>query len=336
VLDQVKTDPTTFSQYQSVEATLKFATAAFMTQGGFFAFKGELPELVEVAVGRIRRFDNVNYTTIDEPFVFRAADNFFQKTDPRYFYHHTAMLAASTSESSCGKYWEAVLPTNLEGIFHNRVVPMELFNGAEPPHEMFLHKAEIVGCTGGMQSTNHTNLSMQEFLEAHFKHNSEHKGHLVPPFFFPYEQESGPDIVFVVRSIGVNTDATTGSPDIKCPVFVQAKLCKSLGRSDAEKARGTVQPTKIEKHGIDISEYCKPHNHYISLIVSYPAEVTKYFKDNPITMKHEKDINEIALTIDENNIHKVFAKEYVAVLDQVRRFADEMAKGIKRVKRART
>ncbi|KAG0247209.1 hypothetical protein BG011_001856, partial [Mortierella polycephala] len=332
VFDRVESDPATFTEYQNIKATLKFAIAAFKTQGGFLAYKGELPELVEVAFGRIRKYKGERYTTIDEPFVFIALDNFFQKTDPGYFQHQSDMLATGRDETSRGKYWETVVPTNLEGIFHNRVVPADLFNGAEPPHEMFHRKAKIIGWTGVMQTTGHETMSMQEFLDAHCNHGSEHNGDPVPPFFFPEEQVSGPDLVFVVRF----TAPTADTSDTLVPIFVQLKLRTKLERSDAEKARTTVQPTKINNHGVDVSQYCKSHKHYISLIVSYPAEVAKYFKNEPLMMNHGKDIIEIALTIDDKNIHQLFAKEYVTVLNRVKRLGCEMSAGLDRAKRVKS
>ncbi|KAG0353180.1 hypothetical protein BGZ54_002366 [Gamsiella multidivaricata] len=336
VFDRVEADPATFMEYQNIKATLKFAMAAFKTQGGFLAYKGELPELVEMAFGRIRKYNGERYTTIDLPFVFRTIDNFFQKTDPGYLQHQTDMLLTGRDETSGGKYWETMVPTKMEEVFHGRVIPTDLFNGAEIPHEMFHRKVEIIGWTGVMQTTGHEEMSMQEFLNAHYYHDSERNGDLMPPFFFPDEQVSGPDIVFVVRFIAPTADGSADVLDIKCPVFVQIKLRTRLNRPDAEKARATVQPAKIHGHGIDIGHYCKPHKHYISLIVSYPAEVAKHFKNEPLTMKHRKDITEIALTNDNKNIHSLFAAEYVTALKHVRRLGSEMTARMERAKQART
>jgi hypothetical protein len=203
---------------------LKFATVTFIIQGGFWSYKGVLPELVEVAFGRIRGYKVNHYTVIDKPFVFRAADNFFRKTDPGYFQHQRDLFATCCDEAVRGKYWETVMPTNLERIFRGKVVSRDLFNGAEPPHEMFRCRADIVGRETVMQTTRHEVMNMAQFLDAHFYYNSEHNGDPVPPFFFPEGHESGPDLVFVVRF----TDATAGASDITCPIFVQLKLCTEL------------------------------------------------------------------------------------------------------------
>jgi hypothetical protein len=73
-----------FAEFRNVEATLRLAIATFVTQGGYMAFKGQLPNLVETAFGRIKLVNSDFYTTIDEPFALRAADNYFQSIDPDY------------------------------------------------------------------------------------------------------------------------------------------------------------------------------------------------------------------------------------------------------------
>ncbi|KAG0290230.1 hypothetical protein BGZ97_006233 [Linnemannia gamsii] len=73
-----------FAEFRNVEATLRLVIATFVTQGGYMAFKGQLPNLVETAFGRIKLVNSDFYTTIDEPFALRAADNYFQSIDPDY------------------------------------------------------------------------------------------------------------------------------------------------------------------------------------------------------------------------------------------------------------
>ncbi|KAI7829701.1 hypothetical protein BC939DRAFT_440273 [Gamsiella multidivaricata] len=165
---------------------------------------------------------------------------------------------------------------------------------------------------------------MEEFLAAHIIDGSVHKGNQVLPYFFPDEQVSGSDLAFVVRFIG----AAQNEKDIRIPVFVQLKLRTKMRCSDAEKARETVQPTKSNGHGIDTKQYCKPHKHFISLIVSYPAEIAEYFQSEPMKMKHCEDVTEIALAIDNSNIHDLFSMEYITVLDRVKRLIDEMDEGL--------
>ncbi|KAF9986076.1 hypothetical protein BGZ65_008847 [Modicella reniformis] len=50
VLSQVESTPDIFGNCLNIAATLKTATAMFITYGGFMAYHGKLPEIVEVAL----------------------------------------------------------------------------------------------------------------------------------------------------------------------------------------------------------------------------------------------------------------------------------------------
>ncbi|KAG0099398.1 hypothetical protein BGZ93_007894, partial [Podila epicladia] len=219
-------------------------------------------------------------------------------------------------------------------LFHDKTVSARLFHDIEPPHGMFRCKAAVVRWTGHMQTTGCQEISMADFLDAHIKNNSEQDGEPVPPFFFPEEQLSGPDIVFVVRFRDLAPDdalasSSTPSPgsassEISCPVFVQLKFCKRLSQVEVTNARGMVQPNKIKGHGAKLSQYCQPHGYYISLIVSYPVEIASYFMDRPLK-KHKDGLTEIALTIDDSNIDDLFSEKHVHGLKRMKRLAAEMA-----------
>ncbi|KAF9953400.1 hypothetical protein BGZ70_000255 [Mortierella alpina] len=170
---------------------------------------------------------------------------------------------------------------------------------------------------------------MDEFLHAHIKESSLHKDQPVPPFFYPEEYLSGPDTVFVVRFGG--PDSVSG--DIICPVFVQLKLCAKISAYEVAQARSTVQPLKIKRHVVNLSEYCK-HGHFISLIVSYPVELADYFLDTPLTT-HKEGLTEITLTIDDSNIDDLFSEKYVNVIKGTKRLAADMAATSREVKRRR-
>ncbi|KAG0325984.1 hypothetical protein BG000_001579, partial [Podila horticola] len=108
VLTQVEADPMTYVRFQGIRPALKFATVAFITQGGFLSYKGELPESAEVAFGRIRGYKRDLYTVIDEPFMFRPADNFFQKTDPGYLGETRRKRLHNTANSTIGGMKQSV------------------------------------------------------------------------------------------------------------------------------------------------------------------------------------------------------------------------------------
>ncbi|KAF9155759.1 hypothetical protein BG015_008689 [Linnemannia schmuckeri] len=142
---------------------------------------------------------------------------------------------------------------------------------------MSQHKATVVGWLGRIRTTGFKKLTMAEFLDAYVHNNSERDDEL---------QVSSPDIIFVVRFSGSTLDGSVDSnlappsdytsSDIICPVFVQVKLYKELSESKAVDAHSTVQPTKFRNHRVDMSQYCQPDGHYISLIVSYPAGIARY------------------------------------------------------------
>ncbi|KAK5809582.1 hypothetical protein F5H01DRAFT_381910 [Linnemannia elongata] len=343
MLDHVRQDQgsVAFAEFRNVEATLRLAIATFVTQGGYMAFKGQLPKLVETAFGRIKLINNDFYTTIDEPFALRAADNYFQSNDPDYSQYRLDQLERTPTERTRGKEWEFSIPFEMVHLFHDKTVPAQLYQDAKPPHSMFQRKAAVVGWTGLMRTTGSREITMADFMDAHVNNNSKQDGLPVPPFFFPEEDLSGPDIVFVVRFSGLAPDDTqtggsTPSPgsasEILCPVLVQLKLCEKLSQDEVIKARGTVQPGKVKGHGVKLSQYCRPHGHYISLVVSYPFEIAKYFIDRPLK-KHKDGITEIALTIDDSNIDDLFSEKHVHALRRMRRLASEMAETTKEVKR---
>ncbi|KAF9965237.1 hypothetical protein BGZ70_005179 [Mortierella alpina] len=321
-------DSVAFAEFRNVEATLRLAVATYVTQGGYMAFKGQLPSLVEAAFGRIRLVNDTYCTTIDEPFALLAADNYCLSIDPNYSQHRHDQLERSPTERTRGKEWEFSIPFEMVHLFHKKTVSTRLFHGAEPPHEMFQREATIAGWSGSMRTTGSQEMTMDEFLDAHVNKNSLRDDEPVPPFFYPEEHLSGPDIVFVVRFSG--PDSASG--DIVCPVFVQLKLCVKLSASEVAQAHSTVQPSKIKRHGVNnLSDYCK-HGHFISLIVCYPVEVADYFLDRPLTI-HKDGPTEITLTIDDSNIGDLFTERHVKTLENTKRRAAEMAATSKEVKR---
>src|SRR5690554_5282618 len=107
-----------------------------------------------------------------------------------------------------------------------------------------------------------------------------------------------------------------------------------LTESKAIDARSTVQPRKIMKHGVNLSQYCQPHGHYISLVVCYPAEISKYFLHMSPMQKHGDGLTEIALTIDDNNI-QLFSERHVKELNHMKRLGIEMAEASEAAKRVK-
>lgn len=89
----------------------------------------------------------------------------------------------------------------------------------------------------------------------------------------------------------------------------------------------------MNQRGIEISQYCKPHKLYISLVVPYLADVAKYFKNKHLMMNQGEDIIENALVIDNMNSRGLFAQEYATVLGQFKHLRCEMTEGLERATR---
>ncbi|KAG0314716.1 hypothetical protein BGZ99_007884 [Dissophora globulifera] len=261
-----------------------------------------------------------------------------------YSQYRLGQLERTPTEQTRGKEWEFSILFEMVHLFHDKTVPAQLYHNAEPPHSMFQRKAAVVGWTGLMRTTSNQEMTMADFLDAHINNNSEQDGQPVPPFFFPEEHVSGPDVVFVIRFSGLAPDDTltsssTPSPgsasfEMLCPVLVQLKHCEKLSQSEMIKARGTVQPEKIKDHGVELSQYCRPHGHYISLVVSYPVEIAGYVMDKPLE-KHKDGVTEIALTIDDSNSDVLFSEKHVHALNRMKQLAAEMAETTKEVERRR-
>jgi hypothetical protein len=311
-----------YAEFHNMEATLELAVAMFFTQGGYMAFTGQLLKLVEAGFGRMELISDNFYTTINEPFALRAANNYFQGADPECFQ----------------------IPFEMVHLFHNKVISTRLFHDDTPPHSMFEREADVVGWTGVMRTASSQEMSMSDFLDAHVNHNSMSDGQPVPPFFYPEERVSGPDIVFVVRFGGLTPDDAMGSgstpssgstsSEIFCPVFVQLQLCEKISQDDPKKTRGTVQPRKIKSHKVEFSQLCQPHGHYINLAVSYPVSIANYVMDRSLE-KHMDGLTEIALTIDDHNIDDVFSEKHAQAREVMKQLADKMVRTAETAKRHR-
>ncbi|KAG9067626.1 hypothetical protein KI688_012411 [Linnemannia hyalina] len=205
-----------------------------------------------------------------------------------------------------------------------------LFHGAESPHDMFRRKASIVGWSGFMRTTGSLEMSMADFLDAHVSHKSERDGQLVPLFFTLRSTCRVRTLSLLFSSAAWHRMtpwvAARHSPPWFC-IFrhclprVCAKLCKKLYEGDVIDARGTVQTKKIRCQGVKLSQLCLPHGHYISLVVSYPAEIASYFM-NISLKKHSGGLIEITLTIDDS-IFDLFSADDVQALKDMKRLAAE-------------
>ncbi|KAG0053924.1 hypothetical protein BGZ90_006089 [Linnemannia elongata] len=269
--------------------------------------------LVERAFGRIKIVNHNAVTVVDEPFVFKAVENYFTATDPGF---QTALreLMDRTDAAAQGNLFERYMMTVFSRTFKSR----RLSNWPHQPPILEMcpdldGEVEIVGWREPalLQGTTHAMMSMEEFMDAHVNHHSTRNNMPVAPFFFPSNKPSGPDMVFFIR-IGGRTVV---------PVFVQMKLHQSsakLYQKLWEKALTTVSASCIQDHVKNFQNFC-PDNIYISMVVAYPMVCGARLP--PAVEVPEKDargVQQVVIRVSDINFSQIFPKEHVEFIDRLK------------------
>ena len=281
-------------------------------------FEEAVPELVERAFGRIKIIDGTARTVLDEPFVLKAAENYFRMRDPDFVKTMKSWVQQSDRAQAHGYAWELMMMSVLIEVFETRAF-------SDWPHELLItsqcakltDKAMIVGLDEQrlQRGISHEHISMEDFMEAHAKNNSLRQGQPVPPFFFPKAKPSGPDIVFYIRV-----------KDNLFPVFVQLKLRQVLTTKGAKSAPKTVSAPMIEAHVEDLDRFCPTDKTYISMIIAYPATVAAKLPPRPdfaYNLRPRPDpkpecLKQVKVIIDKSNINKIFPQSHVDFLDGIK------------------
>ncbi|KAF9924655.1 hypothetical protein BGZ67_009152, partial [Mortierella alpina] len=178
--------------------------------------------LVERAFGRIKIVNHNAVTVVDEPFIYKALENFFTATDPG-FQVALRELMDRTGAAAQGNIFEQYMMSVFSETFKSR--RLSDWPYLPPISEMcpdLVGEVEIVGWREPalLKGTTHESMSMGEFMDAHVNHQSLRNKMPVPPFFFPKSKPSGPDLVFFIRIDGRRM----------VPVFVQMKLRHSSAK----------------------------------------------------------------------------------------------------------
>ncbi|KAF9155637.1 hypothetical protein BG015_009082 [Linnemannia schmuckeri] len=163
-----------------------------------------VPELVERAFGRIKIVDGTARAALDEPFVLKAAENFFKMRDSGFMKTMESWVQQSDRAQAYGYAYELMMMSVLIEVFETRAFSDWL-------HELLI-TSQCAKLTGNA-----------DFMDAHVDTNSLLQGQSIPPFLFLKAKSSGPDIVFYIRV-----------KDKLFPVFVQSKLCQVLTTKDAK------------------------------------------------------------------------------------------------------
>ncbi|KAG0267567.1 hypothetical protein DFQ27_008612 [Actinomortierella ambigua] len=307
-----------FNELRTVQEVLGlFIFQRYMFGADKLVLQEVVPELVECAFGRIMIVDGVARTILDEPFVLKAAENYFKMRDAGFMKTLDYWVQQSDKAQARGYAWELMMMNVLTETFKIRTL-------SDWPHEpsipsqcaMLDGNAVIVGLDeqAFQHGISHEHISMRGFMDAHVNNGSSRRSGAVPPFFFPKANPSGPDIVFCIRV-----------QDRLFPVFVQLKLRQTMATKDVHAAVKTVSASMIEDYVQDLSGLC-PNNVFISMVIVYPAEVVAKLRPRPdiqynLRPRHDSKptrLTQVQVVIDESNISKIFPKSHVDFLDEIK------------------
>ena len=269
--------------------------------------------LVEHAFGRIKIVNHNAVTVVDEPFVFKAVENYFTATDPGF---QTALreLMDRTDAAAQGNLFERYMMTVFSETFMSR--PLSDWSHQPPISKMcssLVGEVEIVGWKQPalLQGTTHAIISMEEFMDAHVNHHSTRNNMPVAPFFFPKSKPSGPDMVFFIRIGGRRM----------VPVFVQTKLHQSSARLTKkiwDKALSTVSASCIQDHAKCFRNFC-PDNIYISMVVAYPMICSSNLPAIKVPKVDAGGLQQVVIRVGDTNFGQIFPKEHVRFIDRLKK-----------------
>ncbi|KAF9154818.1 hypothetical protein DFQ26_009943 [Actinomortierella ambigua] len=331
-----------YKKFQNVRTVLQYFVLSRFLKGRSVVLNHEEAPLAEASVGRIMEDGKTMKTVLDEPFVWRAAVNYFQQNDPEFHDTIRGSLSFPQAASDLGHRWEDMVLFSLKHAFHDRILsesalipclpPVFAFDGknAAPVSigtksvlyevdDVLGTRAKIVGLDEHGLGIDYYRMSLGEFLEAHVKNGSRSSRDRtqVPAFYFPAENPSGPDIVFVLQF-------ETGG---FCPVFVQMKLCTSLKNDEVKKAFTTVMARAVQVHLKDakLETFCTVSPKlFLSVVAAYPARLPESVENlffRPVTRsqskraKPERGLHCVLLKVDAGNIRDVFPEKHVELLD---------------------
>ncbi|KAG9319284.1 hypothetical protein KVV02_001176 [Mortierella alpina] len=127
------------------------------------------PLLVEASFARVIKDSYGCRTIIDEPFAFKAAINFFEKDDTDLLTLLSSAFFDNLAPSAQGYYLETFSPAVLIPIFHGKVLSRRLFSSKKCyPKILEGHKAVIVGWDKCLRGVHHHNMSLMQFMDAHY------------------------------------------------------------------------------------------------------------------------------------------------------------------------
>ncbi|KAG0099057.1 hypothetical protein BGZ93_009340 [Podila epicladia] len=254
------------------------------------------------AFGRIKIVNHNAVTVDDEPFVFKAVENYFAAMDPGF---QTALkeLMDRTDAAAQGNIAERYMMT----ISSEKVKSQSL---SDWPHQARSWRCALV-LPARWRLLTGEDLHSCKFMDAHVNHHSTRNNTSVAPFFLP-NKSSGPDMVFFIRIDGRRM----------VPVFVQMKLHQSsatLYKKLWERALATFSASCVQDHCKDFQNFC-PDNIYISMVVAYPVVCGSRLP--PAVEVPKKDacgVQQVVIHVSDPNLSQIFPKEHVEFIDRFKK-----------------
>ncbi|KAI8054588.1 hypothetical protein BDF22DRAFT_654729 [Syncephalis plumigaleata] len=248
--------------------------------------------LVEIGFGHIKFFNGVARTVLDEPFVLKATENYFQ----------------------------------------NQPVSSSPFSNAFPdlPDEnVTIVGYDGQGLRLG---ASHKYFTMHQFMKAHVENGSKQDDESMPPFYFPAPHVTGPDIIFFVkiknniypcfvqlklRQKFEKDDAMTALETVSS-VTVQKKM-----KTEHDKQQKSTTSASSDQQQPQLKDYC-PDEKYISMVIVYPAKVTD---DNFCGVQVDSDpgsdgLKRVSIKIDGSNFSDIFPEDHVKFLNILKKCSE--------------
>ncbi|KAF9426582.1 hypothetical protein BGZ76_002697 [Entomortierella beljakovae] len=291
-----------FKSYSSVDEILSLYLFRWFILGEKDFILEDQAQLVEAALGRIWMLGTRALVVINEPFILKAAINYFKEIDPLFF--NTAQQSMLRSTNACvhGTMWETLMPALFIETFKTR--PLDTWQLLPNNFiSMELHgNVNIVGYSEQRPqlAITHKDITLHDFIETHIHNatNPQQKMSL-PPFYFPSAHISGPDVVFLIQI-----------QDQIYPVFVQTKLRHSIPTKDAVEAVTTTSSRAIQEK-IDKEQKLDPKK----IQNLCPAGV--YIS---ISSRGAPHLDRVVIKIDNSNFPNIFPKKHVEFLDKLKGF----------------
>jgi hypothetical protein len=155
MVKRVRDDPSRYEKFQNIRTVLQFFVLKQFLCGSFTALNQEEAPLVEASVGRLKRVGEKMVTILDEPFVLRAAVNYFLKFDPDFTSSLKLYFSLPRNASDLGHSWENTILPSLVFSFHDKVLsesalipprlaPVFAFNNENPSDAVLVPRSSQV------------------------------------------------------------------------------------------------------------------------------------------------------------------------------------------------